>query len=673
MQGNGKQVKHNMGETDTRLDALLKLAQTRSGTDRTLLYRHVAHLLMQNGNSPKGGSTRILFELFDALSDQVDVETRAEFASDLAKSDHAPPALLHRLAKDDINVAAPILRGSDFSETALLAIIKATTRAHHLVIAERRDLTQKLWQAIVERRDTAPAGPPAPPKPTAKAPTPDQPAYEEPAHEEPAYEEPADSLIPFKNRVRGKADIFVAQNDTEPTRKGDSAPQSDFGDSADTIGIALKDEPIPAFFLEKPRRKPDAYIQPGRIIAPDDAFMGRHSGDAKLPRVGPQKADAIKEAKWSTNRAANLRHVSAEMATLFGSSVQDLNGTNLLELLQGKTNDDDALEETMRRHLPLRDIQIRLADGTAHLIGRARFEQITGRFLGYKGTISSAAKPPSPEHKADLSEHSIPLAPRRTAQPKADPPIERHPHSMPNSRAAKPSSSTGHVLAAHLSADATLPIQDMLAGIQRIARSAKRSNDQALLTDIRAVMADCFKLRDMIQDADRIARMFGGNGGLEAQNFDVFKVINAVLDDDLTRHDGLARFHLNPEADFTDVRFSRSVLAQALSRMMELARESAGHGDLLSLDVLGGENHLEIRLPLGAASNQRISDAELLEPDDQLTLASMRRNNMGTPVMTARLGLSALQETLESLDGRLEINLLPGMSGGRISLFLPLT
>ena len=80
-----------MGAADKRIKNLVKLTKGRSKTDRTLLYRHIAHLINHRQQAVKGGEvqpledTQILFELFDALSSQVDVEIRSELAKDLSR------------------------------------------------------------------------------------------------------------------------------------------------------------------------------------------------------------------------------------------------------------------------------------------------------------------------------------------------------------------------------------------------------------------------------------------------------------------------------------------------------------------------------------------------------------------------------------------------------------
>lgn len=142
-----------MDRTDNKLDNLLALTEGKSDTDKTLLFRHVAHLLVQQKDSENLKEQFLMMELFDALAKRVSEATRAELARDLSKMEEPPTHLAARLARDKIYVAGPILKRVSFGEKALLDIIRDTTRAHHLVITERADLSQKVWQAIRKAKE----------------------------------------------------------------------------------------------------------------------------------------------------------------------------------------------------------------------------------------------------------------------------------------------------------------------------------------------------------------------------------------------------------------------------------------------------------------------------------------------------------------------------------------
>ena len=202
----------------------------------------------------------------------------------------------------------------------------------------------------------------------------------------------------------------------------------------------------------------------------------------------------------------------------------------------------------------------------------------------------------------------------------------------------------------------------MLEGIQRIARAARRNNDTAMLTDIRSVMADCFKLRDMVEDTDRIARMFGGGECLGDENFDVFKVLNSCLDDDTTRHGNIVHFQLLPQTTNPMVHFSRNILRQAFARMLEMARESNStresnlSAQLIPIYIHPVEDgRLEVTIPLGALTGDKSIDNRDLDTDDRLKLGVVHRKRSGDPVMTASLGLTTLSGSIDRLGGSLNI------------------
>jgi len=216
-----------MTVANTRIKDLVKLTKGRSKTDRTLLYRHIAHLIIQRyhglvSQEKSLEDTKILFELFDALSSQVDEEIRIELAQDLRRRENPPEELTKRLAKDKISIAEPVLRSAPFKEKTLLDIINNTKKAHHLIIAERKDLSQKLWQAIVDSREGG--------KQTK--------VTESQTKKEIETETP---LIQFPRRA---VDLFVPSNDKTPQK---------------IVAPTTKDmPPIPSFFLGKPPERTNA-------------------------------------------------------------------------------------------------------------------------------------------------------------------------------------------------------------------------------------------------------------------------------------------------------------------------------------------------------------------------------------------------------------------------------
>ena len=610
-----------MTAADTRIKDLVKLTKGRSKTDRTLLYRHIAHLIIQRRNSyedPKKGQddTKILFELFDALSRQVDAEIRIELAKDLSRRENPPEELTKRLALDKINIAEHVLKSTPFKEQTLLNIINSTGKAHHLIITERKDLSQKLWQAIVDNRDGDKEG------------TTKQKAKKE--KEEKPVKTP---LIQFPRRA---VDLFVPSNDKTPAM------------ATPVVAASNKEmPPIPSFFLGKPPAKAKAENAPAIKKTNTSPLAGPDPVAGPDPLVG---ADVGAEAEtaicWSVNRRGEIEKLDDGAEKYLGESPDQLIGQNLWHMLD-MTVTSDIYNAIIKRH-PIRNLVVKLLESGEKLriIGHAQFEPTTGKFTGFDGTLRPVEDNlnTTTTRTSRLVEGKQVHVPQQPPQPQQQTPI------------SDTDTASGHILAAHLSADASTPIQDMLEGIQRIARAARRNNDTAMLTDIRSVMADCFKLRDMVEDTDRIARMFGGGECLGDENFDVFKVLNSCLDDDTTRHGNIVHFQLLPQTTNPMVHFSRNILRQAFARMLEMARESNLSAQLIPIYIHPVEDgRLEVTIPLGALTGDKSIDNRDLDTDDRLKLGVVHRKRSGDPVMTASLGLTTLSGSIDRLGGSLNI------------------
>lgn len=576
-----------MVAADKRIESLVKLTKGRSKTDRTLLYRHIAHLInhrqktLKGDNNPPIEDTEILFELFDALSSQVDVETRCELAQDLSRMPEPPMPLIMRLAVDNIAVAGAVLKSAPFNEKELLEIINKTDKTHHLIIAERSDLSQKLWQTIVNSREPN-----------------DSPENIEQKPEKRLIRFPAKPKSATSGTKYRAIDLFVPGNDQSPPLEQKAKNH--------------KADELPAYYLGEPPQSPEPASQPTSMG--DDAII-----------------------YWSVGRRGEIVKIDRGAETIFNTTYDELIKQNLWQLLDVPTGSD--LYSAITKHHPIRNLSVMLQGTNTQLrmIGHALFDRATGRFEGFDGTFRPVD-----------SENSITKKPQTKKQ-------QSKQQKLPQNNVIDDPQS-GHVLAGHLSADASAPIQDMLEGIQRIARAARRNNDETMLTDIRSVMADCFKIRDMVEDTERIARMFGGTESLGDESFDVFKVLNSCLDDDTTRHGNISCFQLLPQTTDPMVRFSRTILKQAFARMLEMARESSHSAQPIPIYVHAVEDgRLEVTIPLGSLTGDKSIDARELNTDDRLKLGVVRRKRSGDTVMTASLGLSALSGSINRLGGKLDI------------------
>ncbi len=94
-------------------------------------------------------------EVIGRLADEIEVAARAQLARRLARFDKAPVNIIHKLAFDDsIDVAGPILRGSEKLEPyALVANVCTKGQTHLLAISKREQLEETVTDVLVTRGD----------------------------------------------------------------------------------------------------------------------------------------------------------------------------------------------------------------------------------------------------------------------------------------------------------------------------------------------------------------------------------------------------------------------------------------------------------------------------------------------------------------------------------------
>jgi uncharacterized protein (DUF2336 family) len=92
-------------------------------------------------------------EVIGRLADEIELTARVQLAKRLARFDGAPVNIIHKLAFDDsIEVAGPILRGSERLEPyALVANVCTKGQSHLLAISQRKSLEETVTDVLVTR------------------------------------------------------------------------------------------------------------------------------------------------------------------------------------------------------------------------------------------------------------------------------------------------------------------------------------------------------------------------------------------------------------------------------------------------------------------------------------------------------------------------------------------
>ena len=146
----------NAIQTGDAAQALMAAARQRSPEARGLLVQGLNELCLKSGVQMSENERQLVYEIFSALLDTVQVNVRASLSDDLADRDDAPKALITRLARDAIEVAEPVLaRSLVLEETDLVEIVQAEPDSHRLAVTRRETLSGTLTQAIAREASEA--------------------------------------------------------------------------------------------------------------------------------------------------------------------------------------------------------------------------------------------------------------------------------------------------------------------------------------------------------------------------------------------------------------------------------------------------------------------------------------------------------------------------------------
>ncbi|MCG8507113.1 MAG: hypothetical protein MI755_21080, partial [Sphingomonadales bacterium] len=340
-----------MAAYDDRLRNILSLAREDGRENRNLLFRHLADFYLQDRLPESERDRRLLGEIIGLVCDQVDVAVREDVALTLATMAHPPLALAALLAKDRIEVARPVLIAIPFSDQFLLDIIGATGPEHHAVLRERNGVSAEVGAALAlaEHRD----------------------------------KEAARRL----RASRRAAAITEAAEAVAAEAKAAEAPTAEPAAPAvpSEIEVAPPTPPPP----KRPARRrssPLSSSKPGGLRP-------------LLRRERP-----VPEGAWVfiTDRNGRLEALSDEAEKAFGRTAASLRGADFFALLAPDLPAEFA--EAVRRHRPLRDIEVAIENGQVSrwvLAASALFTLKDGQFEGYRGLARPAATPAPQAAPAD--------------------------------------------------------------------------------------------------------------------------------------------------------------------------------------------------------------------------------------------------------------------------------
>jgi len=138
----------------SKLSSLLELAKERSSDRRRTLLREVTDMFFDARPERDTAVSQEFDDVLSALAEQTAQGARAELAERFADAPLAPRGLLLKLARDAIEVAAPILaRSTALSEAELLSIAEQGAQPQLKAISQRDLVSEQLSDTIVRRGD----------------------------------------------------------------------------------------------------------------------------------------------------------------------------------------------------------------------------------------------------------------------------------------------------------------------------------------------------------------------------------------------------------------------------------------------------------------------------------------------------------------------------------------
>ncbi len=124
------------------------LHQDRSAANRAMVARKFG---AQYDEMTETGPRDLVKALLDLLVNDVETQVRRSLAVAVAASDRLPAPIASRLARDRIEVAAPILQESPLLEDAeLIEIVRTNAMQYALAVAGRERISEQLADALVD-------------------------------------------------------------------------------------------------------------------------------------------------------------------------------------------------------------------------------------------------------------------------------------------------------------------------------------------------------------------------------------------------------------------------------------------------------------------------------------------------------------------------------------------
>lgn len=146
-----ERLSRSLREGSMSRDDLFQLARNKSAEGRKALLVTISDLFFNSHKLLTDRERALMGEILRTLVHEVEMTVRRQLAERMAGIEDAPHELIFTLANDEIEVAHPILLGSDvLQDVDLIEVIRHRTMQHRLAVAMRKDVSAEVSRALVE-------------------------------------------------------------------------------------------------------------------------------------------------------------------------------------------------------------------------------------------------------------------------------------------------------------------------------------------------------------------------------------------------------------------------------------------------------------------------------------------------------------------------------------------
>ncbi|MGD8327441.1 MAG: hypothetical protein PVF65_11045, partial [Sphingomonadales bacterium] len=140
---------------DDTLRNLMRLLEEDSPANRSMLFRHLCDLIVQNRPISRDGQRAALISLIERMQMSVEPLARMEIAEQLCSVSNPPFELARIFARDDITIARWILDRAKLPDKGWLALIPELDETGLTRLAKREGLSPAVREAVLDALEPA--------------------------------------------------------------------------------------------------------------------------------------------------------------------------------------------------------------------------------------------------------------------------------------------------------------------------------------------------------------------------------------------------------------------------------------------------------------------------------------------------------------------------------------